>query len=106
MRAGGLGAVVAVGRARPGAARATPPRGGLGISSFVALGNRADVSTNDLLEHWADDERTAVVALYMESFGNPRRFSQVVPARVAAQADPRGQGPRRDGAALLRIAAR
>jgi acyl-CoA synthetase (NDP forming)/GNAT superfamily N-acetyltransferase len=50
---------------------------GLGISSFVALGNRADVSTNDLLEHWADDERTAVVALYMESFGNPRRFSQV-----------------------------
>jgi acyl-CoA synthetase (NDP forming)/GNAT superfamily N-acetyltransferase len=49
----------------------------LGISSFVALGNRADVSTNDLLEHWADDERTAVVALYMESFGNPRRFSQV-----------------------------
>jgi acyl-CoA synthetase (NDP forming)/GNAT superfamily N-acetyltransferase len=50
---------------------------GLGISSFVALGNRADVSTNDLLEHWADDERTAVVGLYMESFGNPRRFSQV-----------------------------
>jgi acyl-CoA synthetase (NDP forming)/GNAT superfamily N-acetyltransferase len=50
---------------------------GLGISTFVALGNRADVSTNDLLEHWADDGRTAVVALYMESFGNPRRFSQV-----------------------------
>jgi acetate---CoA ligase (ADP-forming) len=50
---------------------------GLGISSFVALGNRADVSTNDLLEYWADDGRTAVVALYMESFGNPRRFSQV-----------------------------
>ena len=65
---------------------------GLGISSFVALGNRADVSTNDLLEYWADDERTAVVALYMESFGNPRRFSQVVAARVAAQADPRRQG--------------
>jgi acetate---CoA ligase (ADP-forming) len=50
---------------------------GLGISSFVALGNRADVSTNDLLEHFADDERTAVVMLYMESFGNPRRFAQV-----------------------------
>jgi acyl-CoA synthetase (NDP forming)/RimJ/RimL family protein N-acetyltransferase len=50
---------------------------GLGISSFLALGNRADVSTNDVLEHWADDPRTAVVALYMESFGNPRRFSQV-----------------------------
>jgi acetate---CoA ligase (ADP-forming) len=50
---------------------------GLGISSFVALGNRADVSTNDLLEHFADDQRTAVVMLYMESFGNPRRFAQV-----------------------------
>jgi acyl-CoA synthetase (NDP forming)/RimJ/RimL family protein N-acetyltransferase len=50
---------------------------GLGVSSFLALGNRADVSTNDVLELWADDERTAVVALYMESFGNPRRFSQV-----------------------------
>jgi acyl-CoA synthetase (NDP forming) len=50
---------------------------GLGISTFVALGNRADVSTNDVLEHLEDDERTAVVALYMESFGNPRRFSQL-----------------------------
>jgi acetate---CoA ligase (ADP-forming) len=50
---------------------------GMGVSSFLALGNRADVSTNDVLEHWADDPRTAVVALYMESFGNPRRFSQV-----------------------------
>jgi acyl-CoA synthetase (NDP forming)/RimJ/RimL family protein N-acetyltransferase len=50
---------------------------GLGISSFVALGNRTDVSTNDLLEHLADDQRTSVVALYVESFGNPRRFSQV-----------------------------
>jgi acetate---CoA ligase (ADP-forming) len=50
---------------------------GLGISTFVALGNRADVSTNDLLEYFADDERTAVVMLYMESFGNPRRFAQV-----------------------------
>jgi hypothetical protein len=50
---------------------------GLGVSTFVALGNRADVSTNDLLEHFEDDERTAVIALYMESFGNPRRFSQL-----------------------------
>jgi acetate---CoA ligase (ADP-forming) len=50
---------------------------GLGVSTFVALGNRADVSTNDVLEYFADDERTAVVMLYMESFGNPRRFAQV-----------------------------
>jgi acyl-CoA synthetase (NDP forming)/RimJ/RimL family protein N-acetyltransferase len=49
----------------------------LGIAAFVALGNRADVSTNDLLEYWADDPRCAVIALYVESFGNPRRFSQV-----------------------------
>jgi acyl-CoA synthetase (NDP forming)/RimJ/RimL family protein N-acetyltransferase len=50
---------------------------GQGIASFVSLGNRADVSTNDLLEYWADDDRCAVVALYVESFGNPRRFSQI-----------------------------
>jgi acyl-CoA synthetase (NDP forming)/GNAT superfamily N-acetyltransferase len=49
----------------------------IGISSFLALGNRADVSTNDVLEHFAADERTRVVAFYVESFGNPRRFSQV-----------------------------
>jgi acyl-CoA synthetase (NDP forming)/GNAT superfamily N-acetyltransferase len=63
----------ALGLALLGHARAR----GLGVSTFVALGNRADVSTNDLLEHLEDDERTAVIALYMESFGNPRRFSQV-----------------------------
>src|SRR4051794_4332903 len=49
----------------------------LGIAAFVSLGNRADVSTNDLLEYWADDPRCAVIALYVESFGNPRRFSQI-----------------------------
>jgi acyl-CoA synthetase (NDP forming)/RimJ/RimL family protein N-acetyltransferase len=49
----------------------------LGIAAFVSLGNRADVSTNDLLEYWADDPRCRVLALYVESFGNPRRFSQV-----------------------------
>lgn len=48
---------------------------GLGVASFVTLGNRADVSTNDLLEWFEDDERVAAIALYMESFGNPRRFS-------------------------------
>jgi acetate---CoA ligase (ADP-forming) len=59
---------------------------GLGVSTFVALGNRADVSTNDLLEYFADDERTAVVMLYMESFGNPRRFAQV--SRRVARSKP------------------
>ena len=47
-----------------------------------------------MLEHFADDERTAVVALYVESFGNPRRFSQVAAARLAPQADPRVKGAR------------
>src|SRR3954451_11399636 len=49
----------------------------LGVAAFVSLGNRADVSTNDLLEYWADDPRATVIALYVESFGNPRRFSQI-----------------------------
>ena len=45
----------------------------LGLSSFVSLGNKADVSSNDLLEYWEDDAGTNVVALYLESFGNPER---------------------------------
>jgi acyl-CoA synthetase (NDP forming) len=49
----------------------------LGISSFVALGDRVDVSTNDLLELWEDDERTAAVMLYVETFGNPEHFARI-----------------------------
>ncbi len=49
----------------------------LGISSFVSVGNKADVSTNDLLEYWVDDPRTSVILLYVESFGNPRRFAEI-----------------------------
>ena len=59
---------------------------GLGLSSFVALGNRADVSGNDLLQYWESDERTSVVGMYIESFGNPRRFSRI--ARRLARAKP------------------
>jgi acetate---CoA ligase (ADP-forming) len=54
----------------------------LGISSFASLGGRVDVSTNDLLELWEDDERTAAVMLYLESFGNPRRFA-LIARRIA-----------------------
>jgi acetyl coenzyme A synthetase (ADP forming)-like protein len=50
---------------------------GLGMSSFASIGNRADISSNDLLEYWADDERTDVALLYLESFGNPRTFSRI-----------------------------
>lgn len=50
---------------------------GLGLSSFVGVGNRADVSINDLLDYWDVDERTAVVMLYVENFGNLQNFSTV-----------------------------
>jgi acetyl coenzyme A synthetase (ADP forming)-like protein len=49
----------------------------LGVSSFASLGNRADVSGNDLLEFWEEDERTRLVLLYIESFSDPRRFARV-----------------------------
>ena len=50
---------------------------GLGMSAFVSIGNKADVSSNDLLEYWEDDADTAAIALYLESFGNPRRFARI-----------------------------
>lgn len=50
-------------------------RSEVGISSFAALGNRADVSVNDLLHYWAVDERTEAIALYIENFGNLRTFT-------------------------------
>ena len=56
----------------------------LGVSVFVSLGSRADVSTSDLLEWCLDDERTAAVMLYVESFGDPRRFMRVA-ERVARE---------------------
>jgi acyl-CoA synthetase (NDP forming)/RimJ/RimL family protein N-acetyltransferase len=55
-------------------------RTGTGVSSFVSLGNKADVSGNDLLSYWFDDPATSAVALYLESFGNPRRFARIVRA--------------------------
>jgi acetate---CoA ligase (ADP-forming) len=56
----------------------------LGISTFVSVGNKADVSGNDLIQYWAEDPRTDVILLYLESFGNPVRFSQIA-RRVARQ---------------------
>jgi acetate---CoA ligase (ADP-forming) len=58
----------------------------LGFSSFVSIGNKADVSSNDLLEYWEDDPATDVVLLYLESFGNPRRFGRI--ARRVARSKP------------------
>lgn len=50
---------------------------GLGFSSFVGIGNKADVSGNDLLQYWEEDASTDVILLYLESFGNPRRFANL-----------------------------
>jgi len=49
----------------------------IGVSHFVSVGNKADVSGNDLLEFWERDPGTNVILLYLESFGNPRRFTQI-----------------------------
>jgi acetyl coenzyme A synthetase (ADP forming)-like protein len=59
---------------------------GLGLSAFVSIGNKADVSTNDLLEWWEEDDATELVLMYVESFGNPRRFGRL--ARRVARAKP------------------
>ncbi|MHA6793695.1 bifunctional acetate--CoA ligase family protein/GNAT family N-acetyltransferase [Pseudonocardia bannensis] len=72
---------------------------GLGLSTFVSAGNRADVSGNDLLQYWQTDQDTDVVLLYLESFGNPRKFGRlarrlarrkpIVAVKSGRHADPR-----------------
>ncbi|MFA5866772.1 MAG: GNAT family N-acetyltransferase [Actinomycetota bacterium] len=49
----------------------------LGIANFVSIGNRIDISNNDLLEYWEEDEHTNVILLYVESFGNPAKFTRI-----------------------------
>ena len=58
----------------------------LGISTFISVGNKADISGNDLLQYWEGDEATRVILLYLESFGNPRRFARV--ARTVSRGKP------------------
>lgn len=83
---------------------------GPGISEFVSLGNKADVSGNDLLLHWWNDPRTEVIGLYLESFGNPRKFGRL--ARLVGRTKPvlvvkggRSGGGRRAGASHTAAAA-
>jgi acetyl coenzyme A synthetase (ADP forming)-like protein len=59
---------------------------GIGLSSFVSMGNKADVSGNDLLSWWGEDKDTGVALLYLESFGNPRKFARL--ARQFSQSKP------------------
>jgi acyl-CoA synthetase (NDP forming)/GNAT superfamily N-acetyltransferase len=61
-------------------------RRNLGISTFASAGNRVDVSGNDFMQYWIDDEDTHAVGLYLESMGNPRKFSRI--ARQLAQRKP------------------
>ncbi len=61
-------------------------RRGLGLSCFVSSGNRADISSNDMLHYWELDDNTDVILLYLESFGNPRTFARV--ARRVARSKP------------------
>lgn len=56
----------------------------IGLSTFVSVGNKADVSSNDLIEYWEQDPDTDVILLYIESFGNPRRFARLA-KRIAAK---------------------
>src|SRR5438067_2008440 len=50
---------------------------GIGFSTFISVGNKADVSGNDLIQYWAEDPNTDVMLLYLESFGNPRKFGEI-----------------------------
>jgi len=49
----------------------------IGISSFISVGNRADISSNDMLQYWEQDDATKIILLYLESFGNPRSFARI-----------------------------
>lgn len=64
---------------------ASARRRGLGLSTFVSSGNRADVSGNDLMQFWTEDDATSVVGLYLESIGNPRKFTRVARRLAAAK---------------------
>ena len=59
---------------------------GVGLSAAVSIGDRADISSNDFLQWWEQDPATRVIALYLESFGNPRSFARI--ARRVALAKP------------------
>ncbi|MBT2440593.1 GNAT family N-acetyltransferase [Streptomyces sp. ISL-36] len=74
-------------------------RRGAGLSSFLSAGNRADVSGNDLLQHWYDDPETDVVLLYLESIGNPRKFTRLARRTAAVKPVVVVKGARHSGSA-------
>ncbi|MFI8293784.1 GNAT family N-acetyltransferase [Streptomyces sp. NPDC085614] len=74
-------------------------RRGAGLSSFISAGNRADVSGNDFLQHWYDDPETDVVLLYLESIGNPRKFTRLARRTAAVKPVVVVKGARHSGSA-------
>ncbi|MFF7180985.1 GNAT family N-acetyltransferase [Streptomyces sp. NPDC008121] len=74
-------------------------RRGAGLSSFISAGNRADVSGNDFLQHWYDDPATDVVLLYLESIGNPRKFTRLARRTAAVKPVVVVKGARHSGSA-------
>ncbi|MFG3246208.1 GNAT family N-acetyltransferase [Streptomyces sp. NPDC048187] len=73
--------------------------GHTGVSTFVSSGNRADVSGNDVLQYWYDDPETDVALMYLESIGNPRKFTRLARRTAAAKPLVVVQGARHGGAA-------
>ncbi|MEU3711744.1 bifunctional acetate--CoA ligase family protein/GNAT family N-acetyltransferase [Streptomyces catenulae] len=72
-----------------------------GISTFVSAGNRADASGNDLLQYWYDDPDTDVAILYLESIGNPRKFTRLARRTAAVKPVVVAKGARHHGTAPL-----
>ncbi|WFB07021.1 GNAT family N-acetyltransferase [Streptomyces sp. LX-29] len=73
----------------------------VGISTFVSAGNRADVSGNDLLQYWHDDPHTDIALMYLESIGNPRKFTRLARRTAAAKPVVVVKGSRHTGSAPL-----
>ncbi|WP_435600323.1 bifunctional acetate--CoA ligase family protein/GNAT family N-acetyltransferase [Streptomyces sp. C10-9-1] len=74
-------------------------RRGAGLSSFISAGNRADVSGNDILQYWHEDPGTDVVLLYLESIGNPRKFTRLARRTAAVKPVVAVKGARHTGSA-------
>ncbi|WP_326587593.1 bifunctional acetate--CoA ligase family protein/GNAT family N-acetyltransferase [Streptomyces sp. NBC_01294] len=76
-------------------------RRGEGLSSFISAGNRADVSGNDILQYWYDDETTDVALMYLETLGNPRKFSRLARRTAAVKPVVVAKGGRHTPAGLV-----
>ncbi|MFJ1989871.1 bifunctional acetate--CoA ligase family protein/GNAT family N-acetyltransferase [Streptomyces asiaticus] len=97
-QSGAIGIALLSGLNRRGAGLASLA-GIAGISTFVSAGNRADVSGNDLLQYWYDDPLTDVVLMYLESIGNPRKFTRLARRTAAVKPVVVVKGARHTGSA-------